>query len=284
MAGSGQRPRSAARKARTIAAAGREATPRYTGALAKAARILGALEDAPWLGASELATHIGVDRSTTHRLAHAMVDLGWLRQDPQTRRYRLGLRLWELGARAVADLEVRSVALPRMRDVVAQTGESCDLAVLDGADIVYIEKVDGTREVRAYTWIGQRVPAHAVAMGKVLLSFLTPDERRRRLPDPLPRYTDLTVASFAELEARCADVARLGYAVNLGERNPEAGGLAVPVFNRVGECVAALGINVPSARMSPDYVGSLAPLLVATGTAVSRELGGVGAAAPSGSA
>ncbi len=269
------RPRSSGADGQTdpAAVAGGEATPRYTGALAKAAQVLAALEDARWLGASELAARIGVDRSTTHRLAHAMVELGWLRQDPETRRYRLGLRLWELGALAIADLEVRSVALPSMREVVAKTGESCDLAVLDGADIVYIEKVDGTREVRAYTWIGERVPAHAVAMGKVLLSRLTPSERRQRLPDPLPRFTDRTAASLTELEERCAEVARLGYAINVGEHNPEAGGLAVPVFDRRGHCVAALGINVPSIRMSPGYVAALAPLLVAAGRAVSRELG-----------
>ena len=249
---------------------------RYTGALLKVAGVFDALESETWLSASDLAQRIGVDRSTAYRLAQAMTRLGWLRQGPDRKTYRLGLRLWELGARAIADLEVRAIAVPHMREVVEATGESCDLAILDGSDIVYIEKIDGTHEVRAYTQIGQRVPAHAVAMGKALMSCLDPSERARRLPPTLLRYTPLTADSLEEFNRRCDEVGRLGYAINVGEYNPEAGGLAVPIKDWRGQCIAAVGINVPTVRMTDENVVALAPVLLAAGKAIAHECGYVG--------
>lgn len=246
---------------------------RYTGALSKAAEMIDALEMDLWLSASDLAARLSIDRSTAYRLAQALTRLGWLRWDNATKRYGLGLRLWELGARAIADLDVRRIALPYMRDVVARTGESCDLAILDGAHIVYVEVVPGTHEIRAATQLGERVPAHAVAMGKALLAYVPPEERARRLPNPLPRFTSKTVRTLDEVNARCDEVLQRGYAINLGEHNPEAGGMAVPILDREGKCVGAVGINVPAARMTPAYIDTLAPILLEAGRSVSRELG-----------
>jgi DNA-binding IclR family transcriptional regulator len=258
---------------RTDTREGGDASRRYTGALAKAADLLAALEAETWLGASELADRLGIDRSTAYRLARALTELGWLRQDPDTKRYRLGLRLWELGVRAIADLDVRRIALPHMRGIVEETGESCDLAILDGADIVYVEKVDGTHEVRAYTQIGLRVPAHAVAMGKALMARMLPQARARRLRLPLAKFTPLTATTLEEFNRRCDEVLRVGYAVNVGEHNPEAGGLAVPILDRRGETIAAVGINVPASRMTADNIAQLGPVLISAGDAISRECG-----------
>jgi IclR family KDG regulon transcriptional repressor len=246
---------------------------RYTGALVKVDRILGLLEREGPATASAIAARLGIDRSTAYRLAQALWRMGWLRYDPRTKRYRLGIRLWELGARAIADLDVRQIARPYMREVVNQTGESCDLAVLDGSDIVYIEVIEGTREVRAATQLGERVPAHAVAMGKALLADLSHEERARILPPTLRRFTPLTAGSLAEFNARADAVRELGYAVNLGEHNPEAGGMAVPIRDGNGRTVAAIGINVPAARMTEDNIARLAPILLEAGAAISRELG-----------
>lgn len=257
--------------------AGVHSDGRYAGVLLKAAEMLGELEVHPDTGANALAGALGIDRSTAYRLAQALCRLGWVRQDPETKRYRLGMRLWELGVAAIGDLEIRAVALPWMRKLVAATGESCDLAVLDGPDVIYIEKVDGTREVRATTRVGLRVPGHAVAMGKVLLGWMPEAERRRRLRAPLDRYTPQTSATIEEFEQRCADARRRGYAINLGEHNPEAGGLAVPILDRFGDCLAALGLNVPSLRMQAAAVEVLGSALLEAGESLSREMGFLGA-------
>lgn len=246
---------------------------RYIGSLSKAAAILDVLELEPALGASAIAVRLGVDRSTALRLARALTRLGWLRFDPDTKRYRLGTRLWELGARAIADLDVRQIALPHMQEVVDRTGESCDLAILDGAHIVYIEVIEGTHEVRAATRLGERVPAHAAAMGKALMAPLSREERRRRLPSSLARFTPLTADTLEEFDRRADEVLRVGYAVNLGEHNPEAGGMAVPIFDRHRVPVAAIGINVPAARMTGENIAALAPVLVEAGRRISSSLG-----------
>jgi IclR family transcriptional regulator, KDG regulon repressor len=206
-----------------------------------------------------------------------MTWLGWLRKDPETKTYRLGIRLWELGCRAIEELEIRRSALPYLRRLVARTGESTDLAVLDGKDVVYIERVDGTREVRAFTKIGLRVPAHAVAMGKVLMAHLTKKERANRLSEPLERFTNRTIRTLAAFDEVCDEVLRRGYALNVGEHNLEAGGLAAPVFDRHGECVAALGVNVPATRLSDRYVQTLAKPLLETAAALSADGGYSGA-------
>lgn len=246
---------------------------RYTGALVKVDRILGLLEREAPCTASEIAVRLGIDRSTAYRLAQALWRMGWLRYDPRTKQYRLGIRLWELGARAIADLDVRQIARPYMHEVVDRTGESCDLAVLDGSDIVYIEVLEGTLEVRAATQLGERVPAHAVAMGKALMADLSPEERARILPPTLRRFTPLTAGTLEEFNARADAVRRVGYAVNLGEHNPEAGGMAVPIRDSNGRTVAAIGINVPAARMTEDNIARLAPVLLEAAAAISRELG-----------
>lgn len=246
---------------------------RYTGALEKVAAMLDVLAAEPGLGASDLAGRLEIDRSTAYRLAQALTRLGWLHLDAVTKSYRLGIRLWELGAHAIADLDVRRVALPYMQAIAITTGESCDLAILDGGSIVYIEVVEGTHEVRAFTQLGQRVPAHAVAMGKALMAHLAPEERARRLPNPLQRFTPLTVGTLEDFNRRCDDVLRLGYATNLGEHNPEAGGMAVPILDRTGRCIAAIGINVPALRMTPDNIQALAPILCQAGREISTELG-----------
>jgi DNA-binding IclR family transcriptional regulator len=246
---------------------------RYTGSLMKVDRILGLLEQEGPLTASEIAAHLGIDRSTAYRLAQALWRMGWVRYDSRTKRYRLGIRLWELGARAIADLDVRQVARPYMRDVVERTGESCDLAVLDGSDIVYIEVIEGTREVRAATQLGERVPAHAVAMGKALMADLSHEERARILPPTLRRFTPRTAGTLEEFNARADAVRQFGYAINLGEHNPEAGGMAVPIRDGSGRTVAAIGINVPAARMTEDNIARLAPILLEAAAAISHELG-----------
>lgn len=251
-----------------------DADRRYVGALMKVANILAGLEREGSLSASELAAELQVDRSTAYRLAQALTKLDWVRQDPETKRYRLGYRLWELGARAVGDINVRTLAVPRMREVVAATGESCALAILDLDSVVYIDCVDGTREVRANTHIGDRQPAHAVAMGKVLLTYLTEEERAERLHLPLKRYTSQTLGSLEELTRACNLVRKNGYAVNLGELSLEAGAVAAPIFNHQGECAASVGVIFPLARLTKKYVRELAAALIPFAAEISKDMGG----------
>jgi IclR family transcriptional regulator, acetate operon repressor len=207
-----------------------------------------------WISASELAAAMGVDRSTGWRLARALEGVGWLHHDAPTGRYRLGLPLFELGTRALDTIDVRAEARRVMTELVATTGESVDLAIRDGDSVVFIDKIDGTGEVRAFTRTGQRARLHATAAGKVFLASLTPDDLAAYLVRPLPASTPATITAPEVLVAVVEETRARGWAINRGELFPEAGALAVPILDAAGACVAALGLNIPLSRLTDDRV------------------------------
>jgi DNA-binding IclR family transcriptional regulator len=219
-----------------------------------------------WISAADLATALGVDRSTGWRLARSLETVGWLHHDPVSHRYRLGMPLFELGTRVLDTIDVRDEARRVMTELVASTGESVDFAIRDGDSAVFIDKIDGTQEVRAFTRAGQRARLHAIAAGKVFLAAMGPAELAAYLAAPLPAYTPATITDGAVLANVVDETRRQGWAINRGELFVEAGALAVPVLDASGRCVAALGLNVPLSRLTDDRVQVLvAELQAATG-------------------
>lgn len=246
------------------------AVERSPGALERAARVLDAIaRDGP-LTAAEIAVAVGVDRSTAWRLTKRLVDLGWLRPVEGARRFAVGLHLFEIGSQALETYDLRAEWRRVMTELVAETGESADVAVLDGDSAVFIDKVDGTHEVRAFTRIGQRVPLHAVAVGKVFLAWMDDARREAILRRPLVQYTPRTIIDPATLRQVIAETRERGWALNQGELHPEAGGLAVPILDRDGSCVGGLGINIPLSRFDQGDLDGLIGRLVEGGRELSR--------------
>lgn len=207
-----------------------------------------------WISAADLAIELGVERSTGWRLARSLEGVGWLQHDPVSRRYRLGIALFELGARALDTVDVRDEARQVMSDLVATTGESVDLAIRDGDSVVFVDKLDGTGEVRAFTRAGQRARLHATAAGKLFLAAMAADELAAYLAAPLIAYTPATVTDPAAMRDLVEETRRRGWAVNRGELFPEAGALAVPVRDATGAIVAALGLNIPLSRLDDGRI------------------------------
>jgi len=205
-----------------------------------------------WVSAADLSVALGVDRSTGWRLARSLERVGWLHLDADSHLYRLGVPLFELGVRVLDTFDVRAEARRVMTDLVASTGESADLAILDGDSAVFIDKLDGTNEVRAFTRSGQRARLHAVAAGKVLLASMPERDLEAYLAGPLEPYTALTITDASVLRRVVEETRRRGWAVNRGELHLEAGALAVPILDAGGACVAALGLNIPLTRLRDD--------------------------------
>jgi DNA-binding IclR family transcriptional regulator len=226
-----------------------------------------------WMSASELALAMGVDRSTGWRLARSLEHIGWLRQDPVTGRYGLGIRLFELGTRVLDTIDVRDEARRVMTELVASTGESVDFAIRDADSVVFIDKIDGTNEVRAFTRSGQRAPLHATAAGKVFLAWMPQADVRSYLAGPLESRTPVTNTDPASLREVIEQTRLRGWAINRGELHVEAGGLAVPVLDAGGACVAALGLNVPLSRMDDERVRVLVAELQAASKRLTPSLG-----------
>lgn len=234
---------------------------------------LGIVAARGWISAADLATELGVDRSTGWRLARSLEKVGWLHHDPLTRRYRLGLPLFELGTRVLDTVDIRDEARRVMTELVASTGESVDFGVRDGDSVVFIDKIDGTNEVRAFTRAGQRARLHATAAGKVFLAAMSERELVTYLAGPLIAYTPATVTEPAALREIVEETRRQGWAVNRGELFPEAGALAVSVRDASGATVAALGLNIPLSRLDDDRIRVLVAELEAATRRLTPTLG-----------
>lgn len=233
-------------------------------------------------GVSELAVELGVGRSNVHRLLQALVELGYVVNEEGRGAYRASLKVWELGARALHRLDFREATAPAMRWLLAESNETVHLSVLSGDEVIYIDKLDSTEPVRAYSVIGGRAPAYCVATGKVLLAWRDESPAAALTVRPLRAYTPSTLPDTAALANELARVRQQGCAVNRGEWRASVWGIAAPVQDRSGRVVAAIGISGPAARIRTRGVRRLTDLVRQAAQDASDALARSGAVGPAG--
>jgi IclR family transcriptional regulator, KDG regulon repressor len=262
---SGLRPRG------TVAAGKR----RYV--VAAVARALGILENVDGgmrgTGITELSRRLGLGKSTVHRLCATLEHHGYLVRDPGTGRYRLSLRVFQIGSHALDALDLPARAMPALEALGAATEETVHLAVLDGADVIFIGKVESPRPLRLYSQVGRRCPAHCTAVGKVLLAYAAAPRPAFAAARPLKRYTPKTITSGPTLERELEDVRRRGYATDEEEFEDGIRCIAGPVRDYRGRVVAALSVSVPAARLPRTRASSLVEQVLDTARRVSEALG-----------
>jgi IclR family pca regulon transcriptional regulator len=231
------------------------------------------------LGVSELARELGLGRSTTHRYVATLARLGYLQQDESTRRYRLGLRVLDLGFSALNSMELRDVAAPHLQELSDGTGRTVNMAILDGVDIVYIERCRsasaGQREIDLSLHVGSRLPAYCTSMGKVLLAHLSDAER-----DAVIAGTDFarrgpnTITTAATLEKELVHVRCSGFALNDEELAYGLRSIAMPIRTQTGEVAAAVNLAAHRSMISvDDLIARLSPALLVTADEISARLG-----------
>ncbi len=219
------------------------------------------------LGVSELAREVGLTRSTVHRYVSTLSALGYLEQDASTRKYRLGPRVLDLGFSAINSMELREISAPHLRELSDETGHTVNMAILDGADIVYIERCRSAREgqqnIDLDLHVGSRLPAYCTSMGKVLLAFLPEAERARRLDHiELTQRGPNTMTDTRTLRAELERVRDSGLAINNEELAYGLRSIAMPVRGLEGEVKAAINLAVHRSMMSmEELVGRLSPSL-----------------------
>jgi IclR family pca regulon transcriptional regulator len=233
----------------------------------------------PLLGVSELAREVGLSRSTTHRYVATLAGLGYLRQDGTTRKYRLGPRVLDLGFSAINSMELREVAAPFLRQLSDETGHTVNMAILDGLDIVYVERCRsaraGQREIDLNLHVGSRLPAYCTSLGKALLAHL-PDDA---LADALKRIEFVrrgpnTLVSAEALGEELARVRENGLATNDEELAYGLRSIAAPVLAHDGSAAAAINLAVHRTMVSMEtLVAGLSPRLRRTAQEVSAQLG-----------
>lgn len=237
--------------------------------VARALRLLAAFsDDRPTMTLSELARRAEVPLSTAHRLVAELEAWGAVERDGAGR-YQVGLRLFEVGALAPRGPGLRERALPYLEDLCQVTRENVQLAVREDEEVVYVERLAGTRAVRVLTRVGGRFALTATGVGLVLLAHAPADVIERVLTGPFPRHTPWTLADPARIREALSAVRSRGYAVSDRQVTEDALSVAAPVRDASGEVVAAL--SVVAHRGTPP-VSVLAPLVRTSASGVSHAL------------
>ena len=241
----------------------------------RAVAILNAFSaEEPELGVTELADRLDLHKSTVHRFLVNLEAAGLVERNRHTARYRLGLRIFELGGLVLQQMSLWDEALPFLEGLVRDSGETGHLAVLDGGEAVYIEKVEARKALRIPSAIGRGYPAHATSLGKLLLAHLTADARDLVLAERgLSRCTPNTITGRDRLNTELDLIRSQGFAVDDEEYEEGLRCIGAPIVGHTGHVVAAIGIGGPVTRVTPQRVGELAELVMSAAASLSRRMG-----------
>lgn len=211
--------------------------------------------------------------STVHRLLSTLTDEGMLEQDASTGRYQLGLLMFDLEAAVSTQRNLHAAVLSPMTDLRNSTGETVQVGVLDGREVVYVERLDSPNTLRIFTELGRRHHAHCTSSGKALLAFSNRGLRDRTLKDwSLPRQTDSTITDLSELRSELAAIRRHGFAQNRQESEVGVMSFAAPIRDGSGEAIAAISVAGPAERLATDHA-AFSEAVVAIAQRASRRMG-----------
>jgi len=225
------------------------------------------------IGASDVAKILGLTKRNTHRLLQTLQQLDFVQKEREGGRYKLTTKLWEISQHYAANFDLLKIARHHLLELSDKSGgEAVHLSILAGAEVVFLDKVDGSHPIRAYSTIGGRAPAYATATGKALLSMVDPAKVHGLIGSFEP-FTSKTVRSFDELENELASARVDGFAINHGEWREGVCGVGAPIFGSSGDVIAAVGISGPSERLIGQVLAESGALVLAVASAISREMG-----------
>lgn len=217
-------------------------------AVERALDILLCFTDTTELGLSEIANRIGLHKSTVHRLLASLEHKGFVLRDPQSDKYRLGFRIWELSANLTQSDDPAVILLPEMEQLRDQLGETISLYVRDGLERIRIQAVQSNQPIRRVAPVGVRLSLAVGASSKVLVAYADEQVLQQLLSTPdWPHW--INKQQYVE---QLEDIRRKGYATSVEEREIGAAAVAAPIFNRQGQVIAALSVSGPSNRLTPE--------------------------------
>ena len=245
----------------------------FIGSLEKASKILKLLAEFNELSVSEIARKLGMHRSAVHRFLATLKSLGFLDQSENSN-YRLSFMLFELGIKATNRLEVRQIIHPFLVDLRTRHEETANLGVVDGLDLIYIDKVESTHLLRMDLAIGCRVPSYCTALGKTILANRSENELEELFRGAkLQRRTPNTFQGLRELLRHLYEIRQRGYAIDNEENCVGIRCLAVPIFDYTEKCMAAISLAGPTVRMTDHKIGQMRQDLINVGKEISSRLG-----------
>jgi IclR family transcriptional regulator, KDG regulon repressor len=239
-----------------------------------AIRILEVLGQEQRLGVTRISQLLKLPKSSVHDILSTLHNDGLVEKDGERSHYSLGLRLFELGNMARANLELRRIATPFLRSLNEELDETVHLTVLDGWQVLYVECFESSKQLRTYSVIGVRAPLHCTAVGKAILAYFSEKQVSQMVRAMgLPRFTDNTITDRESLDRELARIRRSGYAVDNAEHEEGVRCIGAPIHNHESQVMASISVSGPSQRMSPARDEELGELLVSKTDEISRRLG-----------
>ncbi|MGC8658139.1 MAG: IclR family transcriptional regulator [Desulfomonilaceae bacterium] len=243
--------------------------------VARALAILDVLAEARTeLALHEIADRMGLAKSTVHGLISTLKDFGYIEQCSFTLKYKLGLRLFEVGSIVALGWDVRTVAAPYIQKLLEEMRETVHLVILDRYEVLYIDKRETSESLRIASQVGMRLPAHCTGVGKTIMAFLDRKELQEIVAKKgLPRFTRNTITDPFALEDELHKVREQGYAIDNQEIMDSLKCVAAPIRNQSGKVISAISISGPISRMQGERLDKAIDLVVRTADTISEKLG-----------
>ena len=216
--------------------------------------------------------HMGL--STVHRILTTLKSRGYVIQNQQTAKYRLGIKLFELGCAVQSTKRLVEITKPYLKQLSQSTNETANLAILEGKEVIYLDTIESPEILRTEIMAGTRTPAHCTALGKVLLASISDGEFQSLYKsDELPSsLTSKSISSLEELKNHLKKVKEQGYAVDREEYKIGINCIGVPIFGRNGEAIAAISITGPASRFTLNEMEKVKSKLIAISKEISNQL------------
>lgn len=226
------------------------------------------------LGVTELSKRLKLHKNNVFRLLATLESRGYIEQNKATDNYRLGIRCLQLGQTYLGQVGLLRQAHQIIETLARDANETAFVAVLRGGCVVPLDAVEARHAVRLTSRVGEALPLHCTAAGKVQLAFISDADLREALPDGLQRFTEQTITDHQLLQEQLKAIAEAGYSVELGEHMAEVNSVAVPIRDYTRNIVGSLALSGPAYRMGVDRIErEIVPLMKGTGLDLSNRLG-----------
>jgi DNA-binding IclR family transcriptional regulator len=226
------------------------------------------------LSNAEISRQLRIPKSTASYMLRALERHSYIRRDADSGKYRLGLKVLSLGRGALSGMDVRELALPHMRHLCEHTGISTHLAILDGTQAIYVEKVEAPGFIKMDTWIGRRMEVYSTSVGKALVAHLPPEKVQAILRERgLKRRTRTTITSPAKFLRELEAVRRLGYSEDREENNYGVRCVAAPIFRSTGEVEAAINVTGTTQQITAESLPRIVEAVKEAARRISTGLG-----------
>ncbi|RFU70911.1 IclR family transcriptional regulator [Peribacillus saganii] len=226
------------------------------------------------VGVTEIANQIDINKSSVYRILSTLVQYGYIEQDEETGKYKLGYKFLEVSSRLLDSIDLRSEAKPYLQELENETNEVIHLVVYDQGEVVYIEKLEGNETLRMHSKVGKRAPMHCTSVGKAILANLPASVVMEILERKgMPLHTNKTITDIDVFLLELNHVRQKGFALDLEENEYGITCIAVPIFDHLGKPIAAVSISGPTMRMTDERLKQLQEKMIYVGRQISKRLG-----------